>query len=390
VSAARSPLVFLFIAVLINFMGYGMVLPLLPLYAQQHGAGATLAGALGSVYAGMELLAGPVIGALSDRHGRRPVLLVCLAGTALACLLLGLAQSLEMIFAAIALDGLTGGNLSTAYAYVADVSPPERRARSLGLIGAAFGLGMMAGPALGGLLAAQGLALPAFLAAGLAAANVLFGLLVLPESLPPERRNGAASGVVRDGLGSLGGILRLPGMGALLVGMFTLNLAFSGLQNNFPLYSRARFAWTPAETGVFYAFVGACAVFIQGFGYGWLHGRRSERALTRFGLLAMAVGLLAMALAPAGGWLFPAAALVALGSGTAIPSLTALASRRAPAEAQGRLMGATQTLLSLAMILGPALAGVTFELLFPGAPYLLGAALSILAAVIVSSASHNG
>ncbi len=365
-------------------MGYGMVVPLLPLYAQQQSGGAALAGALGSVYALMELFAGPVIGALSDRFGRRPVLLLCLLGTAVSYVMLGLAQSLLVIFLAVALDGITGGNLSTAYAYVADITSPADRARGMSLVGAAFGLGLMAGPAFGGFLSAYGLSLPAFVAAGVAFANIVFGLFVLPESLPPERRIVTPPVRMLNWVSQLSGLLRLLPLRSLLAGMFLLNLAFSGLQNNFPLYSQARFAWTPAQNGLFYAFVGVCAALVQGVLFARLIPVFGERRLARGGLVCMAVGLAAMALAPEAWLLFPAVALVALGTGTAIPSLTALASHRLPSNAQGRLMGGTQALLSLTMILGPSLAGIVFERIAPPAPYALGAAFAFAALVIIA------
>ncbi len=164
----RAPLAFIFLTVFIDMLGYGIVLPLLPFFVQRQGAGAALTGLLGALYAAMQLIGGPALGALSDRYGRRPVLLSCLFGTAMAYVLLGLANSLALILLAIAIDGITGGNLSTAYAYIADITTPVNRARGMGLVGAAFGLGLMIGPAMGGLLSAHGLSTPAFFACTLA------------------------------------------------------------------------------------------------------------------------------------------------------------------------------------------------------------------------------
>jgi len=378
-----SPLTFIFIAVLVNFMGYGMVVPLMPLFVQQQSGGAALVGALGATYAVMELIASPVIGALSDRLGRRPVLIGCVTGTMLAYIMLGLAQSLPMIFLAVALDGVTGGTLSTSYAYVADVTTPDNRARGMGLVGAAFGLGVIAGPAFGGLLSQYGLALPALLAAGVAGANVVFGLLVLPESLPPERRSATPALQTFNWVGQVTNLLRILPIRNLLIGMFLLNLAFSGLQNNFPLYSQVRFGWTPTENGVFFAFVGICAVLIQGVLYGRIQPRFGERALARAGLVFMAIGLAGMAFAPEPWMLYPSVAVVALGTGSAIPSLTGLVSQRLPSGAQGRLMGGTQAILGLAMIGGPLIGGLAFEQIAPAAPYALGATLALAALAVI-------
>jgi MFS family permease len=376
-----SPLLFIFITVFVDLLGYGMIVPLLPFYVQQQSAGAAVAGALGSVYALMQLISGPVIGALSDRYGRRPVLLVCLLGTALAYLLLGLANSLTLIFLAIMLDGITGGNLTTAYAYIADITAPENRARGMGLVGAAFGLGLMAGPALGGLLSVYGLSVPAFTACAIALSNVLFGLLVLPESLPPDRRSAASPSAWRmlNSAAQLAALFQIKPVRLLLITIFTLNLAFSGLQTNFPLYSQARFGWDPTRNGVFFAYVGVCAVFIQGVLFGWLQPRLGEKRLSVGGLALMMLGLAGMALASRDWMLYPSVGVVALGSGVSIPSLTAIISGRMSAGEQGRLMGGTQALLSLTMIIGPTLAGITFERLAVTAPYWLGSLLSAAA-----------
>ncbi len=375
----RSPLTFIFITVLVDMLGYGMIVPLLPFYVQQHSGGALLAGSLGSVYALMQLLSGPALGMLSDHYGRRPVLLICLLGTSLAFGLLGLANSLPLIFLAVMFDGITGGNLTTAYAYIADVTAPAERSRGMGLVGAAFGLGMIAGPALGGLLSAQGLTLPAFCAAGVALANTLFGFFVLPESLPRERRT---VGFRWRGLNSLAQLRRLPGLGAgrlLLAAIFTLNLAFVGLQTNFPLFSRARFGWNSLQNGLFFGYVGICAVVVQGLIFHWLQPRLGERRLALVGLGLMAAGLAGVGFAPAAWQLFPLIGLVALGSGVSIPSLTGLISNQVSATAQGRLMGGMQALLGLTSIAGPALAGLAFEQVGPPAPYALGGLLALVA-----------
>ncbi len=190
----RHPLFLIFITVFVDLLSYGIIIPLLPFYVQSQGGGAAVVGSLGSLYAVMQLFSGPALGALSDRDGRRPVLLGCLLGTSIAYLILGLAGSLQMIFLAIMLDGITGGNLTTAYAYIADSTSEKERSRGMGLVGAAFGLGIMVGPALGGLLSRYGLAVPAFVASGIALANVIFAWLFLPESLPPERRSAKTPG----------------------------------------------------------------------------------------------------------------------------------------------------------------------------------------------------
>jgi MFS family permease len=385
----RSPLFFIFITVFVDMLGYGIILPLVPFFVQRQAGGAAIVGSVGSLYALMQLISGPALGAISDRYGRRPVLLTCLFGSSLAFLLLGLANSLPLIYLAIMLDGITGGNLTTAYAYIADVTPPGRRTRGMGLVGAAFGLGLMAGPALGGLLSGLGLGVPAFTAAGIALLNVIFGLLVLPESLPPEKR---AATVPLEGLhfvAQLRGLFKLKQIRLLLAAIFTLNLAFSGLQTNFPLFSQARFGWDAGHIGLFYAYVGILAVFVQGVLLGWIQPRLGEKRLAYAGLGLMAAGLTGMALAAQDWLLYPLVGMVAFGSGIGIPSLAGLASNQVEGGAQGRLMGGMQVLLSLTTIIGPTAAGLSFEYIGIPAPYWLGGLLSAAALFLAGRAFRS-
>lgn len=213
------PLAFLFITVFVDMMGYGIVIPLLPFYAQQFAPRAVLIGLLGSLYAAMQFFGGPFLGGLSDRAGRRPVLLLCLFGTSFAYLLLAVSDTLLLLVVAVALAGVAGGTLATAQAYIADSTSPEDRARGLGLIGAAFGLGLIAGPVLGGLLSIFSLSVPAFAASVLALGNVAFGFFVLPESLPVVRRTSTPN-LYLNPISQLGGVLRMGGIRTLLLAVF--------------------------------------------------------------------------------------------------------------------------------------------------------------------------
>ena len=377
----RSPLVFLFVTVFVDMMGYGIVVPLLPFYAGPYASGAALVGLLGSLYAAMQFASGPFLGGLSDRHGRRPVLLLCLLGTSLAYLLLGLAQTLTSLLVAVVLAGAVSGTLATAQAYIADSTTKEDRARGLGMIGAAFGLGLVAGPAVGGLLSLHSLSAPALFASVLALTNCAFGYLTVPESHAPRLRKKVP--LLRlDPISQLARILEMRNVRVLLVAVLLLNLALAGLVNNFPLFSQARFGWGTTSNAFFFAFVGVCAVVTQGFLIGRLQPRFGESSLLLGGLALVSLNLLLVSLVPSGVLLYPIVGILALGMGLAIPSLTALISNRTPAEAQGRLMGGLQAILSLAMILGPATAGLAFDHLGIPAPYLIGGALSVLALVV--------
>jgi DHA1 family tetracycline resistance protein-like MFS transporter len=376
-----SPLVFLFVTVFVDMVGYGLVIPLLPFYTRQHAAGAALVGLLGSLYAAMQFVGGPFLGGLSDRVGRRPVLILCLLGASFAYLLLGLAETLVLLFAAVVLAGAASGTLATAQAYIADSTPPERRAQGLGLIGAAFGLGLMAGPALGGLLSLYSLHTPAFAASALALANATFGLLILPESLLPKRR--MPTPILRlNPVSQLHRVLGLGSIRGLLLTVFLLNLSFAGLLVNFPLFSNARFGWGATANAFFFAFVGVCAVLTQGVLIGRLQPRLGDERLLLLGISLVALDLGLVALVPFGFLLYPVVGVLALGVGLAIPALTALISCRVSGREQGRLMGGLQAILSLTLIVGPVIAGLAFDHLGVPAPYWIGALLAALALLV--------
>lgn len=246
----------------------------------------------------------------------------------------------------------------------------------------------MAGPLLGGLLSLHSLHAPALAASGLALANAAFGLFVLPESLPEDRRSRAPllrldpfSGLVRT--------LRMGGTGPLLLAVLLLNLAFAGLLTNFPLFSGARFGWGPSENAFFFAFVGGCAVLTQGLLVGRLQKRFGEPVLAFGGLAATALCLAAVGASTSGWILYPVVGALAVGAGLAIPALTALLSRQAPAEEQGRLMGGVQAILSLALVSGPLVAGAAFDEIGVPAPYFIGAVLSALALPAVALSWHR-
>ena len=380
-----SSLAFLFVTVFVDMLGYGIVVPLLPFYVQQYAPGAVLIGLLGSLYAAMQFFGGPFLGGLSDRIGRRPVLLLCLFDTSLAYLLLGLADSLLLLITAVILAGGASGTLATAQAYIADSTSPADRARGLGLIGAAFGLGLIAGPILGGLLSIVSLGASAFAASGLALFNVTFGFLTLPESLPSTRR--MSTPILRlNPFTQLSIMLGMVSIRALLLAVFLLNLSFAGLLTNFPLFSYVRFGWDATANAFFFAFVGVCAVLTQGVLLGKLQPRFGEERLLLGGLALMALNLGLIALVPSGPLLYPVVGILAVGTGLAIPALTALISRRVPEREQGKVMGGQQAILSLTLILGPLISGLAFDHLGVPSPYWIGGLLAALALLVTAVA----
>ncbi|MBX0326728.1 MFS transporter [Oscillochloris sp. ZM17-4] len=402
-NSKRSPLIFIFLTVFIDLLGVGIVVPLLPYYvkiieqadaAWLSSSRALIVGALAASFSLFQFVFSPVLGALSDRFGRRPVLLISLAGTGISYIVFGLADQLlplgvgtvlAVLFFARILDGITGGNISTAQAYIADITAPEDRAKGLGLIGAAFGLGFMLGPAIGGLLSTISLAAPAFAAAALTFGNVIFGFFRLPESLPAERRTSVPFRKMNP-VTRLRAVVGKASIRPLLAGVLLLNFAFAGLQNNFAVFSDLRFSFGPTENAFVFAFIGLMAVLMQGFLIRKLLPIFGEARLAITGLGMMVVGFAGIAMAPVAWALYPAMGVLAAGSGMATPSLTSLISRRVAPQEQGGVLGGVQAFNSLMMVAGPLFAGLIFDLIGPAAPYFSGALLVAAAGLVISAA----
>ena len=359
----RSPLIVIFTTVFIDLIGFGIVIPVLPFYAEGTIFNATprTVGLLFASYSIMQLIFSPVLGGLSDKHGRRPVLLLSIIGTGIGFLVLGFAKTIFMLFVGRILDGITGGNISTAQAYIADITTSENRAKGMGLIGAAFGLGFIFGPALGGILSQWGIHVPFFFAAALCFANAVLLYFTLPETVTPDHpaKNRAAGGrSFRHVLNSL----KQPRLAFVLIIYFLFIVAFSIMTTSFSLYTMFRFGYDATHTGYLFAYVGLIAVIIQGGLIGRLVKRFGELPLVIFGALCFAISLFAVPfVGPAAGGL--AALLVgggvfSMGNSLATPALTSLASKSAGAAEQGVVLGVTQSVASLARAVGPFLAAI--------------------------------
>lgn len=396
VPSARGPLAFITATVLLDTMGFGLIVPVLPLLVADLGhvsldAAAPIGGALIMTYALAQFVCAPVVGGLSDAHGRRPVLLASMAGFALSMLVAWWATALWMLFAGRILAGITGASYSTAYAYIADVTPPERRAQTFGLLGVAFGLGFIVGPAMGGLLGAMDPRLPFLAAAALAGCNMLMGIFLLPESLPPGKRRpfdirrANALGAVRQ-LHSLGGPLR-----RLATVYFLWMLAIQSLHGMWSYISAYRYQWSPFSIGLSLTLVGVLAVVVNGFLV-----KRAVRQLGewRTAITGVAAGTLGYAIHLIAGT--PALAYLALivGAlgGLTVPALQALMTARADEDAQGELQGALAALSSITVVIGPilfsqvfaAFTGADAPLYAPGAPFLVSVALAGAALVLLA------
>ncbi len=374
-----SPLLPIFLIVFVGLLGFGIVLPLLPLYARQFGASPLTIGVLMGSYSLMQLIATPYLGALSDRIGRRPVLIISQVGTVISFVLLGLANSLPLLFAARILDGISGGNISTAQAVISDLTEERDRARAFGLIGAAFGLGFILGPAIGGILSAgDNYHTPAYVAAGISLLSLALTIVLLPESLPPERRGQAPPPRVID-IDGLRRALAIEQLGRLLLIFLLFNLAQSGFQGLFALFNQIRFGWGARETGYLLGYVGLLAVLIQGGAIGPLVRRWGEARVLQAGLLLGAAGFVWAGFVGDWRWLLAALVPLAIGFGVSTPTSTSLITRQSPPAEHGRILGLSQAVAAFARVLGPLAAGFALE--FGAAlPFVIAALLSLAAA----------
>ena len=359
----RSPLIVIFTTVFIDLVGFGIVIPVLPFYAEGTTFNATprTVGLLFASYSIMQLIFSPILGGLSDRFGRRPVLFISIIGTGIGFLILGLANTLALLFIGRILDGITGGNISTAQAYIADITTKENRAKGMGLIGAAFGLGFIFGPAIGGILSRWGIHVPFFFAAGLCFANALLLYFTLPETVTPDHP-ARASATRGRGMSQLIRSLKQPRLAFVLVIYFMFVVAFSIMTTSFSLYVMFRFGYDAQHTGYIFAYVGLISVIVQGGLIGRLVKRFGELPLVVFGALCFSLSLFAVPyVGPAAGGLaglLIGGGVFALGNSLATPALTSLASKSVGESEQGTVLGVTQSVASLARAVGPSLAAV--------------------------------
>ena len=371
-----SPLGIVFTTVVIDLVGFGIVLPILPLWAEEFGASPTQIGLLTASYAVAQLLFAPLWGRLSDRYGRRPVILASLAGSAVAALLIGLAQALVLLWLARVLQGVAGASYAAAQAYVADVTTARDRARGMGLIGAAFGLGFILGPAIGAVFSAVDDRLPFFVAAGLAALNLAIAYRRLPESLRPgaQRAPTPRLEVVRRALSSRE-------LGPLVWLSFVATFAFVAMETTFALFGERRFDYGAVEIGALFTFIGVMAAVAQGLLVGRLAERFGEVRVMIAGLAGTAVGLLLVAVSESLWVLLPGLAVLAVGSGLVFAATTALISLTAGEGEQGTVLGLTASVGGAARIAGPVIGTLLFQHAGIASPLILGAVLFALCAV---------
>jgi DHA1 family tetracycline resistance protein-like MFS transporter len=395
----RAALVFIFFTVLLDILAFGLIIPVLPHLLKQFAGGDTATatiwhGAFATAFMVMQFFCTPIQGALSDRFGRRPVILVSNLGLAIDFLIMALAQTLPLLFLGRLLSGITSASFSTANAYIADVTPPERRAAAFGKLGMAFGLGFTLAPVFGAWLGELNLRLPFYAAAVLCFANFCYGCFVLPESLPPERR-AAFDWRRANPLGSLRLLRGHPELFGLACVTFLMGLAHLVYPTTFVLYADYRFGWGLKMVGWTLLIVGVLSVVVQGALIGRIVKRLGEQRALLFGCAMGALGFTLYGLAPNGWWFWAAMPIAALW-GVANPAAQAIMTQHVSAQEQGRLQGAIGSLNSIAGILGPTLFTQTFARVaqehvpdvWAGATFWLAAAIVALGGVLALRASR--
>ena len=383
----NAALIFIFVTVLIDVLSFGVIIPVLPHLVQDFVGGsisdaAIWVGIFGMVFAGVQFVSSPIQGALSDRFGRRPVILLSCLGLGLDFIFMALANSLPWLMVGRIISGIASASFTTANAYIADITAPERRAKAFGMIGAAFGLGFIVGPLIGGFLGEVSLRLPFWFSAALALLNFLYGWFVLPESLAPEKRTQRFDWSHANPFGSMMLLKSYPQVFGLAAVVLLANLAHYVYPSVFVLFAEYRYQWGQKEVGWVLAMVGVCSVIVQGGLIGPLVKRMGERRALLFGLGCGVLGFVIYGFAGVG-WVFLVGIPISALWGMAGPATQALITRQVGADVQGRIQGALMSLVSLAGVFGPMLFAGTFALFIgqrapvqlPGAPWLLAGGL---------------
>jgi DHA1 family tetracycline resistance protein-like MFS transporter len=377
------PLLIIFLTIFVNLVGFGIIIPLLPFYAQTFGASPLTVGLLFAVFSLAQLIAAPVLGGLSDRYGRRPVLVVSLAGTVVSLVMMAMAQSLTVLFVARMIDGLSGGNVSTARAYVADVTEPKDRARAYGFIGAAFGLGFILGPAISGVLSRISYTAPIWAAAGITTVALMLAWFWLPESL--RRSQAGATTPFRD----LAAMMKRPGLRRVLVIDFVYWFAFAVFQTTFALFVSRRFGLDAPQTGYFFAAFGMLGAVVQTSLIHPVVTRLGDKPTFMMGLGFTAAGLVLATLSHSVALFAVTLVPLALGIGFGHPTMTSLVSRAARGDEQGRVQGAASAVESLGRTIGPMWGSASLQRFGEATPYVTAAGFLIVT-LLLSAGYQSG
>lgn len=374
----KRKLLTVFIIVFVEMLGFSIILPLLPFYAETFGASPTMVGLLVASYAAAQMVSTPILGRLSDRFGRRPLLLISIFGSGIGFILLGVANTLVILFFARIFDGITGGNISIAQAYITDITDEKNRSRGLGMIGAAFGLGFIIGPAFGGLLSQWGYAVPAFVAAGIAFTNFIMVYFWLPESLTPERK-AALENQKRPAISlkALNQALKRPVVGNLLHTRLFYGLAFAIFQTIFALYGQYRFDLNAQNIGYILAYVGVLSVLTQAVLVGRLTDRFSDRNLILGMMVLIAISMFGWAFAPSVPFLLVILAPIAVSAGVLNTVINTALTKVVASSEFGGILGLSASLESATRVIAPSIGGLLLEYLGTSAPGILSGVILI-------------
>ncbi len=355
----NKSLMTIFLIVFIDLLGFGIILPLLPYIAEKYLASPLQIGILSATYSLFQLISSPILGRLSDRYGRKKILIISQIGSAFGYLLLGLAHSLPLLFLSRIIDGVTGGNISIAQAYIADVTTKKNRARGMGLIGAAFGLGFIFGPAIGGALSKISYSAPAYFATGVSLITILATIFFLKETI--DEKKASTSPRTKFSFHEFKRVMKLYPIGLLIIVFLMLNIAFSVQQGTFALWTQKTFNFDASQNGWLFAYVGILAVVFQMKLLPFVIKRFHEKNILLISLIFMAIGLILIPLAKHPNFLFVSLFFLPLGNGLANPTIQALASENVPAEEYGETLGILQSAGSMGRIIGPILGGEIFQ-----------------------------
>ncbi|GCE27164.1 tetracycline resistance MFS efflux pump [Dictyobacter alpinus] len=386
----RSPLILMALTILIDFTGFGLIIPLLPFWAQHLGANPIGVGAIVTAYALAQFIFTPVLGGLSDRYGRRPVIIISLLIETLSFGLTALSGSLPMLLLARFVGGLGASNIGSAQAVVADVTPAKERAKGMGLIGAAIGMGFVIGPAMGGILSPLGPAVPFWTAAGIALLNALLVFFFLPETRTQKLPLTAEEAGETHSMNRLNVLwtgwqraIQLPIVLRLILVNLLFTIAFTAMETIFPLFSQQKFGWGSTQNAYLFTYVGFVVVLMQGGLVGRLVKRWNEQKVMFGGLLLLAVGLIMLAFSNYLALVLISVGLLSIGDGAISPTISTLLSFASPAETQGELLGLAQGVAGLGRIIGPLIAGGVDTYSSAGIPLLIGGLLVLLATLVV-------
>ena len=383
--AGKGALGFIFSVVLLDVIGLAILMPVQAYIVRQYSDEALMVAMIPVLYAGAQFFAAPLLGKLSDRYGRRPVLLISILGSAMGYFLFGIGGALWVLFLSRLIDGFTAGNASTASAYIADVTPPQDRAKTYGFIGMAWGLGFILGPMLGGLLSEISLNAPAYAASFLSLLSAVVGYFILPESLPKDKRETKALRLADvNPFGSILELLRRPTVGGLLVAQCLFFFVFNGNNSMLSVFMIEKFAVQPWQIAALFAVGGISMAIMQGGLVGPLVKRFREQPLAIHSLLIQALATLGLVSAPALWMLFPVSVINSLGTGLIWPTLGALLANSVSHEEQGKVNGVGTALGSLTSVLGPLWAGIAYDSMAPAAPFWIGALVFLLTAFLLA------